>query len=105
MPVRIVARHGLHFGFVVNVFVKRTPSRAALSITGVFTQLLPYAPESRQPQSSMIKKTMFGRLAGAAGAAAWTDAIAANIDAAMMESWASRRSDFLMGKDAADCAS
>src|SRR5215204_2836942 len=67
-PVRMLARHGLHFGFEVNAFLKSTPSRATRSKFGVFTQVLPYAPACCQPQSSKMMKRMFGRGLSAARA-------------------------------------
>src|SRR5687767_12391861 len=61
-PVKMLARQGLHFGFDVNAFLKRTPSRAIRSKFGVLTHSLPYAPESFQPQSSKMMNRIFGRV-------------------------------------------
>src|SRR5687768_1259065 len=87
-PVRILARHRLHFGFEMNAFLNRTPSRATRSKFGVFTHVLPYAPACCQPQSSKMMNKILGRAVSAArarGAATNADNRSAVVKASSIE--------------------
>src|SRR5581483_9578122 len=75
-PVRMLARHGLHFGFDVKQCLNRMPSRAMRSKFGVLTQVQPYAPACVQFQSSKMMNRMFG-FGGEPGASATGVAAAA----------------------------
>lgn len=52
-PVISAARVGEQMGAAGYARVKRIPSRASRSMCGVSLKVLPYAPNSRQPRSSI----------------------------------------------------